>query len=59
MERIAEAGRHIGAAVAGPDGAPLGVQLKTQLDPREEGPYLAGTDRQPFEVDGPRFGLAI
>ena len=59
MEWIADAGRHIGAAVVGVDGALLGVQLKTQLDPTEEGPYIAGTGRQVFEVEGLRFGIAI
>lgn len=59
MEWIADAGRHLGAAVVGPDGALLGVQLKTQLDPTEEGPYVAGTGREVFEVDGLRFGVTI
>jgi predicted amidohydrolase len=59
MEWLAEAGRHIAAAVFGRDGALLGVQLKTQLDPAEEGPYVPGTTRHLFEVDGLRFGVAI
>ena len=59
MEWLTDAGRHIGAAVFGPDGALLGVQLKTQLDPTEEGPYVAGDGRHLFEVGGLRFGVAI
>lgn len=59
MAWIAEAGCHVGAAVFGPDGALLGVQTKTQLDPTEEPSYVAGDGRQLFEVDGLRFGVAI
>lgn len=59
MEWLTEAGRHIAAVVIDPTGAVQGIQLKTQLDPTEEGPYVPGTSRQVFEVDGLRFGVAI
>ena len=59
MEWIAEVGRHIAAVVIDPTGEVQGVQLKTQLDPTEEGPYVPGTSRRLFEVDGLRFGVAI
>ena len=59
LEWIADAGRHIAAAVFGPDGDLLGVQTKNQLDPSEEARYVAGDTRRLFEVDGLRFGVAI
>ena len=59
MEWIADTGRHIAAAVFDPAGDLQGVQLKTQLDPTEEGLYVPGTSRRLFEVEGLRFGVAI
>lgn len=59
MEWIADEGRQIGAAVLGPDGALLGVQTKTQLDPSEEAHYVPGRTRLVFEANGLRFGVAI
>ena len=59
LEWIADAGRHIAAAVFGPDGGLLGVQTKNQLDPTEEARYVPGDTRRVFEVDGLRFGVAI
>ena len=59
LEWIGEAGRHIAAAVFGPEGDLLGVQTKNQLDPSEESRYVPGDARHLFEVDGLRFGVAI
>lgn len=59
VEHLTESGRHIAAAVFDRGGAMLGMQLKNQLDPTEEGPYVPGEGRQLFEIDGLKFGIAI
>ncbi|WP_162914932.1 carbon-nitrogen hydrolase family protein [Desertibaculum subflavum] len=59
VERV-EPGRLIASAlVVGPDGALLGHQDKVQIDPDEEGTYVAAAGRNMFEVGGVRFGVAI
>lgn len=40
-------------------GQVLGYQDKTQLAPEEEASYVAGQDRQLFEIKGVPFGIAI
>lgn len=58
-ERLTPAGREIVSAVIGADGATLGVQAKTQIDPTEEADYVVGTGRRVFSAAGITFGLAI
>ena len=58
-ERPTPAGREIVAVVVGADGRRLGVQAKTQIDPSEEGDYVAGSGRRTFETGGLRFAVAI
>jgi predicted amidohydrolase len=58
-ERPTPAGREIVAVVIGADGARLGVQAKTQIDPSEEPHYVAGSGRHVFTVAGVTFGIAI
>lgn len=59
IELHTDAGRHIAAAVFDARGELLGIQTKNQLDPAEEGTYVAGHARRLFEIDGLRFGIAI
>jgi predicted amidohydrolase len=59
MELHADAGRHIAAVVLDADGEVRGVQTKNQLDPTEEPLYVPGRNRQLFEIDGLKFGVAI
>lgn len=59
MERITAAGRQIAAAVIDAGGNVQGFQTKNQLDPSEEPVYVSGTQRQLFEINGLRFGVAI
>jgi predicted amidohydrolase len=59
MELHADAGRHIAAVVLDADGEVRGVQTKNQLDPTEEPLYAPGRNRQLFEIDGLKFGVAI
>ena len=66
-ERVLDDGLRIAAMVFGPDGAPLGIQDKVQLDPSEdgavgpteEGTYVPGAGRQIFQVGPLTFGIAI
>lgn len=58
-ERPTRAGREIVAVVIGSDGAILGVQAKTQIDPSEERHYVTGMGRRVFTADGLTFGVAI
>jgi predicted amidohydrolase len=60
-ERIADgAGRLITALVIDRDGRRLGFQDKVQLDPSEDGTYVAATTgRRVFEAAGMTFGIAI
>ena len=59
IEHLTPSGRHIAAAVFDARGTLLGIQTKNQLDPAEDGPYVAGSSRQIFEVGGVKFGIAI
>lgn len=58
-ERPTPAGREIVAVVIGADGARLGEQAKTQIDPSEERDYVAGSGRRLFTAAGLTFGIAI
>lgn len=58
IERITPAGLLASALVVSPEGV-LGWQDKVQLDPTEDGIYVAGSGRQLFEIDGLRFGVCI
>jgi len=58
-ERPTAAGREIVSVVFGPDGARIGEQVKTQIDPSEEAWYVPGSGRRIFAVDGLVFGIAI
>lgn len=58
IERITPAGLLAAALVVSPEGV-LGWQDKVQLDPTEDGIYVAGSGRQLFEIDGLRFGVCI
>jgi predicted amidohydrolase len=58
-ERLAAGGREILSVVFDADGARLGEQVKTQIDPSEEADYVAGTGRRVFEAAGVVFGIAI
>ena len=58
-ERPTPTGREIVAVVIGADGARLGVQAKTQIDPSEEPHYVAGSGRRVFTAAGVTFGIAI
>jgi predicted amidohydrolase len=58
-ERPTPAGREIVSHVLGADGARLGTQAKTQIDPTEEAWYVAGSGRRVFRAAGVTFGVAI
>ena len=59
-ERIRNGALFITTLVVGTDGARLGFQDKTQVDPSEEGTYTAAdTGRHVFESGGLRFGISI
>jgi predicted amidohydrolase len=58
-ERMIPAGLVISTLVIDRDGSTLGWQDKVQLDPSEEGPFVAGVGRALFRVDGLTFGVAI
>ncbi|MGV8135278.1 MAG: carbon-nitrogen hydrolase family protein [Mangrovibacterium sp.] len=47
------------AFVIDSDGKVLGHQTKNQLDPSEDTIWIAGTERQLFEVKGVKFGITI
>ena len=47
------------AQVISNTGEVLGYQAKTQLDPSEDDIWLAGTERQIFEVNDVKFGIVI
>lgn len=59
MEWHAGEGRQIAAVVLDSDGELKGCQTKNQLDPTEEPLYVPGHNRQLFEIDGLKFGVAI
>jgi predicted amidohydrolase len=58
-ERPTPAGREILSVVFDADGARLGEQAKTQIDPSEERWYAPGTGRRLFTAAGVTFGIAI
>jgi predicted amidohydrolase len=59
-ERVTPKGLLISALVINRDGTFAGFQDKTQVDPSEEGIYeIADGDRQVFESNGVKFGVAI
>ena len=58
-ERLTDAGREIVSVVLGADGARLGDQAKTQIDPTEEADYVPGSGRRVFTAAGVTFGIAI
>ena len=58
-ERPTAAGREIVCVVLDADGSRLGEQAKTQIDPSEEAPYVAGSGRRTFTAAGLTFGIAI
>ena len=58
-ERPTAAGREIVCVVLDADGSRLGEQAKTQIDPSEEAPYVAGSGRRTFTAGGLTFGIAI
>lgn len=58
-ERPTRRGREITSVVLGADGARLGVQAKTQIDPSEEAHYVPGVGRHVFTAAGVTFGIAI
>src|SRR4051812_33812890 len=51
-ERHTPDGREIVSHVLGTDGALVGIQAKTQIDPDEEAWYVPGSGRRVFEVAG-------
>jgi len=59
MERRIPEGRQIAAFVIDARGEVQGCQTKNQLDPTEDRYYVPGNTRQPFEVNGVKFGIAI
>jgi predicted amidohydrolase len=58
-ERVTPGGVLISALVIDPEGRVLGFQDKVQLDPSEDGPYVAGATRRTFQVGPLTFGIAI
>jgi predicted amidohydrolase len=58
-ERPAGERREIVQVVIGADGAILGEQRKTQMDPSEEAQYVASQGRRVFEAAGVTFGIVI
>ncbi len=58
-ERPTSAGRQLVAIVLGADGARIGEQAKTQIDPSEELQYAPGARRRVFTAAGVTFGIAI
>lgn len=58
-ERVVDGRWMIAALVVGRDGAIAGFQDKVQLDPSEEGFYVAGSGRRVFRSGPLTFGVAI
>jgi predicted amidohydrolase len=58
-ERVTDRGLVIAAVVFNPDGTQAGVQDKVQIDPSEEGTYVAGAGRRLFQVGALTFGVVI
>jgi predicted amidohydrolase len=59
IERPTALGREIRSVVIGADGAIVGEQTKTQIDPSEECDYVPGSGRRVFTAAGVTFGIAI
>lgn len=59
MEKPIPSGRQIVAYVINQQGKLLGCQTKNQLDPSEDQFYIPGANRQLFEINGLKFGIAI
>lgn len=59
MDWHSSAGLQNVAFVISKEGEILGKQTKNQLDPTEDEIWIAGTDRQLFEVKGVKFGITI
>ena len=59
IERPTPFGPVASAMVVAPDGALLGYQDKAQIDPAEEGLYVAGQGRRVFQIDDLKFGVCI
>jgi len=58
-ERVTETGLMISALVINRDGTIAGFQDKGQMDPSEDGTYVAGSGRRVFETGPLKFGIAI
>ena len=58
-ERIVDGALRISALVTGRDGTVAGFQDKVQLDPSEEGPFVAGSGRRVFRSGPLTFGVVI
>jgi predicted amidohydrolase len=58
-ERVVSDGLLISALVINSDGTIAGFQDKVQIDPSEEGTYLAGSGRRVFHAGPLTFGVAI
>jgi len=58
-ERVVPDGALISALVVNRDGSVAGFQDKVQLDPTEEGPFIAGSGRRVFQAGPLTFGIAI
>ena len=58
-ERVIDQGVLLSALVINADGTVAGFQDKRQLDPTEEGPYVAGDGSRVFEAGPLTFGIAI
>ncbi len=59
MDWHSEPGLQNLAFVISPDGEVMGHQSKNQLDPSEDEMWVAGTERQLFEINGVKFGISI
>lgn len=58
-ERVVNDGLLISALVINNDGSIAGFQDKVQIDPSEEGTYVAGSGRRVFHAGPMTFGVAI
>jgi predicted amidohydrolase len=58
-ERVTSEGLLISALVVNGDGTRAGFQDKVQIDPSEEGTYVAGSGRRVFQAGPLTFGISI